>query len=80
MSNKIRSQIMGEQHVDIKYLMQDDIGVVISKGLASTYETKPKNPIEYFAKWLLNHRETEREAQKVSSLAFITYFIKVEKS
>jgi hypothetical protein len=71
---------MGEQHVDIKYLMQDDIGVVISKGLASTYETKPKNPIEYFAKWLLNHREIEREAQKVSTLAFITYFIKVEKS
>jgi hypothetical protein len=56
---------MGEQHTDIKYLMQDEIGVVISKGLASTYETKPKNPIEFFAKWLLNHRDTEREAQKV---------------
>lgn len=43
--------------------MQDDIGVVISKGLSATYESKPKNPIEYFAKWLLNHRKTEKEAQ-----------------
>lgn len=75
-NNKIRSQIMGEQHADIKYLMQDEIGVVISKGLASTYETKPKNPIEFFAKWLLNHRDTEREAQKVSDISkFITSFL-----
>ena len=66
MSNNTRAQIMGEQHTDIKYLMQDEIGVVISKGLASTFETKPKNQIEYFAKWLLNHRQTEREAQNVS--------------
>ena len=78
--SKIRSNIMGDQHADIKYLMQDDIGAVISKGLASTYETKPKNPIEYFAKWLLNHRETERVAQNVSPYIFITYFIKVENS
>ena len=65
-SQKIRNDIMGPQHSDIKYLMQDDIGVVISKGLSATYETKPKNPIEYFAKWLLNHRKTEKEAQAVS--------------
>ena len=65
-SNNIRSQIMGEQHKDIKYLMQDEIGSVIAKGLSSTYETRPKNPIEYFAKWLLNYRQTEREAQNVS--------------
>jgi hypothetical protein len=30
---------MGPQHADIKYLMQDDIGAVISKGLAATFET-----------------------------------------
>jgi len=46
-------------------LMQDEIGVVISKGLSATYESKPKNPIEYFAKWLLNHRKTEKEAQAI---------------
>jgi len=60
---KIRSDIMGPQHDDIKYLKQDNIGVVISRGLTATYETKPKNPIEFFAKWLLNFRETERSAE-----------------
>lgn len=67
-SQKIRNEIMGPQHQDIKYLMQDEIGVVISKGLSATFENKPKNPIEYFAKWLLNHRKTEKEAQAVSVL------------
>lgn len=57
---------MGQEHADIKYLKQDDIGAVISKGLAATYENRPKNPVEYFAKWLLNHRKTVKEAQNVS--------------
>lgn len=56
---------MGEEHEDIKYLKSDDIGAVISKGLAATYENKPKNPVEYFAKWLLNHRKTVKEAQAI---------------
>lgn len=56
--DKIRSEIMGPTHPDIKYLMQDQIGACIAKGLAVTYESNPKNPIEFFAKWLLNHRQT----------------------
>ena len=55
MSNKLRMGIMGPQHEDIKYLMQDDVGAVISKGLAVTYSAYPNNPIEFFGKWLLNH-------------------------
>lgn len=57
---------MGPQHPDIKYLMQEDIGVVISKGLAQTYETRPKNPIEFFGKWLLNYRKTQKKILGVS--------------
>jgi len=49
---------MGPTHTDIKYLMQDDIGAVISKGLAATFERSPKNPIEFFGKWLLNYKKT----------------------
>ena len=51
---------MGTQHKDIKYLMQDDIGAVISKGLSETYEKRPKNPVEFFAKWLLNYKKTQK--------------------
>ena len=54
----MRSKIMGKQHDDIKYLMKDDIGGILSKGLAETYEKRPTNPIEYFAKWLLNYQKT----------------------
>lgn len=64
--DKIRSDIMGPQHEDIKYLKSDNIGVVISKGLSETFEKHPKNPIEFFAKWLLNYRQTERAAEQVS--------------
>jgi len=52
--------------------MQDNIGVVISKGLADTFEKKPKNPIEHFAKWLLNFRQAQREADNVSGSIFQT--------
>ena len=73
--DKIRSDLMGPQHADIKYLKQDNIGIVISKGLTATYEQRPKNPIEFFAKWLLNYRQTQREAESVSiSNNFVTVY------
>ena len=57
MSNKQRMAIMGPAHKDIKYLQTDDIGGVISKGLADTYSAYPANPVEYFGKWLLNYQK-----------------------
>ena len=50
---------MGKQHEDIKYLMRDDIGGVLCKGLAETVDAQPKNPVEFFAKWLLNYKKSE---------------------
>ncbi len=70
-NEKIRSKILGPQHKDIKYLMQDHIGIVISKGLADTFENRPKNPIEHFAKWLLNYRQTQRRIEQVSRYHFM---------
>lgn len=64
--DNIRKNIMGNQHTDITYLQHDDIGGVIAKALASTYETRPKNPIEYFARYLINHKKTEKAAEEVS--------------
>ena len=43
------------EHPDIKYLKQDPIGKVLSKGLAVLYREQPQFPIEYLAKWLLNY-------------------------
>jgi hypothetical protein len=52
---------MIEDHPDITYLKSDEIGKVLSKGLAETYEAQPPNPVDWFAKWLLNYDRTLRK-------------------
>jgi hypothetical protein len=39
----------------IKYLKADDISEVISEALCQVYIAKPKYPIDFMGKWLLNH-------------------------
>ena len=48
---------------DNEYLKRDDIGKVIAEGLAEVYRSKPQNPIDHFAKWLLNE-SSNRKAEK----------------
>ncbi len=50
---------------DIKYLKDDKIGGVISKGLAETYLNKPNRPVEFLAKWLLNYVRNQKIDDKV---------------
>jgi hypothetical protein len=53
-----------KEHANITYLKQDDIGLVISKGMAVLYKEHPKNPVDYLAKWLLNYagqKDLEKE-------------------
>jgi len=40
---------------DAEYLKSDELGLVISKGMAVMYRANPKNPVDFLAKWLLNH-------------------------
>ena len=47
-----------QDHPDVAYLKQDHIGKVISQGLAVLYNEKPKLPVDYLAKWLLNYSAT----------------------
>ena len=35
---------------------------MISKGLAVMYKAQPKNPVDFLAKWLLNHGQVEKTA------------------
>ena len=58
-------KLLDKEHADITYLKQDEIGLVLSKGLSETYKAKPKNPIDFFAKWLLNHCKTQQKAIQV---------------
>lgn len=51
---------------DAAYLKRDDIGRVIAEGLAEVYQAQPQNPIDHFAKWLLNESSKRKaERQKV---------------
>jgi len=60
------ASLLDKEHPDITYLKQDEIGLVLSKGLSETYKARPKNPVEFFAKWLLNHAKTQSKAKEVN--------------
>lgn len=48
---------------EAEYLKSNEIGLVIAKGMAVTFKHQPKNPVDFFAKWLL------KEAQNKTILA-----------
>jgi hypothetical protein len=60
-----------KEHPDADYLKREDIGSVIAKGLAATFKTQPKNPVDFLAKWLLNHTAVEKTSQNVSLIILI---------
>ena len=70
----IRGDIMGPEHGDIKYLKRDDIGAVMAKGLSETYQANPKNPVEFFAKWLLNYGKTDGASQEVCNCLNCSFY------
>jgi Dpy-30 motif len=57
--------ILDKEHGDITYLKQDEIGLVLSKALAETYKAQPNDPVDFFAKFLLNHTRTAKKARDV---------------
>lgn len=56
-------------HPDSEYIMQPKIGPIIAKGLATVYKEKPNNPVDFFAKWLLQQsnilKASEAEARNI---------------
>jgi hypothetical protein len=56
-------------HPDAAYLKGEDIGVVIAKGMAVMYKSKPKNPVDLLAKWLLNYANVKNQAAAVAAEA-----------
>lgn len=68
MANKDNSK--SQSHPDALYLKQAEIGGVIAKGMAVTFKANPKNPIDFFAKWLLQQSESAKaEMQAVENEA-----------
>lgn len=43
---------MSNLHPDAQYIMQDDIGLVIAKGLSVVVKEQPDNAIDFLGKWL----------------------------
>ena len=54
-----------KEHPDVEYIKRPDIGVVIAKGLAVLYKTKPSNPCDYLGKWLHNYAAVEKKKQEM---------------
>ncbi|CDW73780.1 UNKNOWN [Stylonychia lemnae] len=76
--SKSKGDKVEKEHPDITYLKQDEIGLVIAKALNETYKCSPNNPIDFFAKWLLNHSKTNKRVF-LSEEAVKTESIKQEK-
>ena len=51
---------MTDTKADSDYLKSEEIGGVIAKAMAHTYREQPKNPIDFFAKWLLNYSQVQK--------------------
>jgi hypothetical protein len=54
------TEMLAKEHPDVTYMKQEGISLVLSKSLMQTYLTKPKDPIEFFAKTLLGHAHTSK--------------------
>ena len=59
--------VLEREHGDITYLKQDEIGLVLSKALSETYKAQPNDPVDFFAKFLLNHTRTAKLAREVGN-------------
>lgn len=62
---------------DADYLKSKNLGGVIAKGMSAMYDTNPKNPVDFLAKWLLNYSQVERAAdERAEALATVDSNIK----
>jgi hypothetical protein len=48
---------------DAEYLKSEELGLVLSKGMAVMYRKNPKNPVDFLAKWLMNHAQVQKAAE-----------------
>jgi len=48
--------------------MQDSIGPVIAKALSQVYKEKPKNPVDFFAKTLLQQNAIQKTVKAEAEL------------
>ncbi|CAI2360915.1 unnamed protein product [Moneuplotes crassus] len=69
-----------KENPDIAYIKRDDIGLVIAKGLAKTYKAQPQDPVDFLAKWLLNHSNVANEQDKQQESKAKTQELKDRKS
>ena len=49
-----------KEHPDVTYFKKEDISLILSKGLATTCREQPRNPIEYFANWLMEYSKVQK--------------------
>lgn len=78
-------KLENQDHADIAYLKQSNIGGIINRGLSDLYKTQPKNPITFLANWLLNEsrsnliKERIEQDKKTKNELKEVYLVKREK-
>ena len=62
--SKLQRYVAQPEHEDVTYLKDDQIGGILSKGLAELYQRQPAHPIHFLGNWLLNYAATEKNKAK----------------
>jgi hypothetical protein len=50
-----QKDLLADMHPDVRYLMSNNIAMVLSQALSDTFDQQPNDPVEYFAKYLLHY-------------------------
>ena len=69
-----------DDHHDILYLKNSELGSVVNRGLAELYKSQPKNPVTFLANWLLNESRSKEIKKKVTYIQFINLILRSTKA
>jgi hypothetical protein len=58
--------VLDDEHPDVSYLKQDEIGLVVSRGLGELYMAQPHNPLHFLGNWLVNYAAQMKHRDKLT--------------
>lgn len=60
-----KTKLDTNNHPDVEYLKNSELGSVVNRGLAELYKVQPSNPVTFLANWLLNESRSKEIKKKV---------------
>lgn len=71
--------ILDDEHPDVSYLKQDEIGLVLSRGLGELYMAQPHNPLHFLGNWLVNYSAQMKHRDALTDRQVLKEKLKAKK-